>query len=810
MPDLEIRLLGPTTVLLDGEVVALPPSQKTRALLVYLALTPHAVSREGLCGLLWPHADDPRGALRWSLSRLRAAVDQGARPIVKASRRDVALELGATPVDALAAAAAVRELRTCPTEALSAHVRALSAELAADLQLDDSPEFSLWLAAERERFRGLALEARRALIDRLAEQPEAAIPHLRDQVREDPLDEEARARLVRMLGVTGRLDEAEAQVQAAREARRAMGATPSGELGRAWREARGAPQARVAPRPQAPARRESQELVGRGVELSWLLEALGAVLSSGQGRLLLLTGEPGVGKSRLLSALLENARSRGVAVLHGRAHEVELRPYGPWVDALRQLRVLSDPEWLRRLGPLVGEGERESGGKERLYAAMSELVAQLADPGGVVLALDDVHWADEASTALMHFVTRSLLDRPVLTVLIARDGELAEHQALQRGLAGLRRAMPLDTRRLGPLDPEATARLARSVDPNVDARDIHAQSSGNPLLTLELARSGQGGAGQAVGAIIRDRLLALPEEARELLRWAAVLGSAFQVERLARAAPLEAGALVNALGALETHALLVTEEDGLRATFAHDLVWRTVHAELAPAQRRLMHRRVAELLGAEDLRDPEVAAELARHAELAGDASAAARACVLAGQHCVRVFANTEARALAERGLRCAAALRDPEKVERQIELMSVSLTAEPPADVKATLAELDEMGERAVLLGSVAHGRSAYMMASTLRFERNQWASALSDSMRAERIGRLGDASAQVEALGDTARCLLLLERDVPQADAMAREARALARQAGRTPPSVPLSLGMLAAWRGDLQEAVTLLEEA
>ncbi|MCB9798070.1 MAG: hypothetical protein H6741_35785, partial [Alphaproteobacteria bacterium] len=99
---------------------------------------------------------------------------------------------------------------------------------------------------------------------------------------------------------------------------------------------------------------------------------------------------------------------------------------------------------------------------------------------------------------------------------------------------------------------------------------------------------------------------------------------------------------------------------------------------------------------------------------------------------------------------------------------------------------------------------------ASTLRFERNQWTGALLDSRRAERIGRLGDASAQVAALGDTARCLLLLERELPQADAMAREARALARQVGRSTPSVPLSLGMLAAWRGDAEEAWQLLEEA
>ncbi|TNE86095.1 MAG: hypothetical protein EP330_23330 [Deltaproteobacteria bacterium] len=806
---LEIRLIGDTSVARDGESLALPPSQKTRALLAYLVLTRRAQTREHLCDLLWHQADDPRGALRWSLSRLRATLDTKERTWVVANRRDVGLDLDGAHVDALAARDALAEPESLSTEELETHAEALDGELVADLVLDEQPELGLWLAAERERFRGLALLARRTLVDRYADHPEAAIPHARALVRADPLDEEARARLIRLLGATGRLDEAEAQMQAARAARREIGAQSTGEVGRAWKDVRTAPAPRVAPRKVAPGRRDVAGLVGRGPELAWLIESMEAVLGSGHGRVLLMTGEPGVGKSRLLNALLENARSRGVAVLHGRAHEVELRAYGPWVDALRQQPVLGERPWSERLAPLLGGVEPGAGGKEQLFAGVGELVEHLAGEGGVVVALDDVHWADAASTALVHWMVRTLAHRPVLTVLVARGGELAAHEPLQRSLAGLRRDLPLDTRALGPLDVEDTAALVRAIDPEANAGEIHRQSAGNPLLSLELARARQT-RGDGVSAVIRDRLLSIPEDARDLLRWAAVLGSAFDVSRLGAVAPGGADAVVNALGTLQTHALLVDENDGRRVAFAHDLVWRTVYDDLAAGQRRLMHGRVAQVLGEGDLRDPEVAAELARHAELAGDASAAARACVLAGQHCLRVFANTEARALAVRGLRCAAELRDPEKVEREIELETIALAAEPPQDLDATLARLDDLGQRAIDFGSAAHARNAYMTASTLRYERNQWVGALRDSLRAERIGRLADPGARSTALGETARCLILLERDLPQADAMAREARALARTVGRATAAVPLSLGMLATWRGDADEATQLFEES
>src|SRR5512134_2792073 len=167
-------------VVRGGERVELPPSKKTRGLLAYLALSGRPHRRERLCGLLWDVADDPRGALRWSLSRLRAIVDEPDRPRIHTARDSVAFDLGGARADVLALkarcasgleGASVAELRGLAGE--------FRGELLEGLDLGDFLDFQAWCVAEREEARKLQATLLRALVERLAAAPEVALPHAR-------------------------------------------------------------------------------------------------------------------------------------------------------------------------------------------------------------------------------------------------------------------------------------------------------------------------------------------------------------------------------------------------------------------------------------------------------------------------------------------------------------------------------------------------------------------------------------------------------------------------------------------------------
>lgn len=204
-----IRLLGPTEVTRGTRPVPLPRSQKTRALLAYLAVTGRPHRRERLSSMFWDITDDPRGALRWSLSKLRALDDPGA-PRIVADRETVAFVPGDAYIDVLdvrrATAQGIEGLDIPRLEALTSTFRG---GLLDGVELPDFDEFQAWRAAERTALRGIHERLLRELITRLAAHPERATEPARELVRLSPEDERARATLVRLLADAGRRDEAE-------------------------------------------------------------------------------------------------------------------------------------------------------------------------------------------------------------------------------------------------------------------------------------------------------------------------------------------------------------------------------------------------------------------------------------------------------------------------------------------------------------------------------------------------------------------------------------------------------------------------
>jgi pimeloyl-ACP methyl ester carboxylesterase/DNA-binding SARP family transcriptional activator len=209
---LSIRLLGEFQVVRDGTPVALPPSRKTRALLAYLVVTGRRHRRERLCGLLWDVPDDPRGSLRWSLSRLRPLVDRPDREHIVADREFVAFDAKGVSVDLTQVR---RELaggpEALPTERLLDLSAAFGGDFLEGMALPDQQDFEAWLLAERDGARRTRASLLSALLPRLMATPEKAIPHARHLVEADPWSLGAHVSLLECLVRTGRREEAELQ-----------------------------------------------------------------------------------------------------------------------------------------------------------------------------------------------------------------------------------------------------------------------------------------------------------------------------------------------------------------------------------------------------------------------------------------------------------------------------------------------------------------------------------------------------------------------------------------------------------------------
>jgi tetratricopeptide (TPR) repeat protein len=392
--------------------------------------------------------------------------------------------------------------------------------------------------------------------------------------------------------------------------------------------------------------------VGRTRELNGLEAALGEA-ADGHGSLQLVTGEPGIGKTRLMSELAQLARERGIRAVAGRCwEEGGAPPYWPWIQVVRALG--GDLEQLAG-GGLRSEAARAvvpGGDRIRLFDAVARFLADET----LLVTLDDVHAGDEPSLLLLRYLGDALAQSHVLLVASYRETEprvrdLGEAFA---ELARVGRRVPL--RGLSTTDIGAyleTVTGARPA-PGVVAR-LHEITGGNPFFAGEIVRLVS--AEQALDDTIKDPFLRIPEEVRTLirrrvahlsteavatLRIAAVIGREFDLPLLERTSRLSPARLLDVLG--EAVAVgVVTEASRHRYAFAHELVRETLYDDLPPARRVALHRDVGHLLEAayaDDL-DPH-RSEIARHLYL-GDGDRALEHLILAGERAARLFAYEEA-----------------------------------------------------------------------------------------------------------------------------------------------------------------------
>ncbi|HKE10553.1 MAG TPA: BTAD domain-containing putative transcriptional regulator [Myxococcota bacterium] len=494
-----------------------------------------------------------------------------------------------------------------------------------------------WAQVEIARLEEMRLAAVEELIERRIELGEAGqlVPELEARVREHPLRERLWSQLMLTLY---RCDRQADALDAFRHARQAL----VDELGiEPTRRLRELEQAILRQDPaldpvEAPSTANAQggAFVGRERELEELCAGLDDAFRS-RGRLFLLQGEPGIGKSRLAAELIGRARARGASVLIGRCWEAGGAPaFWPWVQSLRSLvddvetARLRDhlssgafevaqllPELRGRFPELTEPLPVESeGARFRLFEAVTSFLRNAAKERPILLLLDDLHAADEPSLILLQFLARELADSRLLILAAYRDLDPTLREPLVDTLAELEREP--QTRRIilsGLAKPEVAQYIELvSGQPPSDGvvAVIDEQAEGNPFFLGEIARllMAEGELARAAGRelvispsardVITRRLRRLSEECNAILGLASVLGREFGVEELSRLAGLSHD---DVLALLEEAIVEMVVSDAPKSTggrlrFRHVLIRDALYAELGPARRASLHRRAGEAL----------------------------------------------------------------------------------------------------------------------------------------------------------------------------------------------------------------------
>ncbi len=770
-------ILGPLAVERDGRPLDLG-RYKQRALLIALLVDANdVVPVDRLLEWLWPgdHAPAAAATLHSYVSRLRRSLEPERAPRATASL------LVTRPPGYL--------LRVDPDQVDALRFKRLAEQGQLALERGDPGQGSVLLREALGLWRGRALadvvfeEAARPEVTRLetlrlgavANRIDAdlalgrhleVVAELRQLVAEQPLHERFRAQLMLALYRSGQQAEALEQYRQGREVLASeFGLEPGPALQRLEMKI-------LAQRPeldwrfqQPPAAPPSSEgaaeagippLVGRDAELATIDGALTAA-QGGQGRVLLVTGEPGSGRTRLLEELAGRAAASGFEVAQGQCYEGDGAPaFWPWSQILREVvRAASDTELQKaaglearqvaRLVPdlavrlpgtvALGPPSNREPDRFRLYDAVSVFLARFSARQPLLLLLDDLHRADTASLRLLLMLAKEARRARLVIAAAYHEAEARGSRPLAEVLAGLAREPGVERLALHGLDlPAVAAYLAGALgQPAAEveelARQVHRRSGGNPFFVAELVRLQTDGSGgpvpssvpRGVSDVIRRRVQHLPADADEVLAAAAVAshgassqgqdgaGFEFTVGLVQGCCQLPGEQVIEVLDAAAAAGLL-DEETGVagRYRFTQELVRETLYEQLPSALRMRLHALVGELLEDAPLEPAERELRLAHHFCLAAPVGTADKAVAHTRQAASQALgrrAYAEAVALLERAVEAteAAAFGDDDACcDLLVDLGHARQLADDPEGARAALRAAAALARRIGALGKL------------------------------------------------------------------------------------------------------------
>jgi DNA-binding SARP family transcriptional activator len=669
---LQVRLLGAVEIILDSRRLRAFNSIRLQRFLALIVLRSYPQHRSRLASELWPDSDEPqaRTNLRKLLHDFRHSLpDIGEFVDIDNN--------------------AVRWIATGPSEVDVLRFQDAMAsgdfELAACLYSGDLLPacYDDWVLDERAKLRAQAYGALVRLTEEATRRDDhkAAIRHTQRIIDLEPTDEAAvRIQMEAHLALGDRAAALRSYHRYAEVLERDLAVAPGEAIRAMYQQLRAGTLHRdEAQGKDLPVARSP--FVGRDLEWTQLYEAWNTA-QQGRAHLLLVTGEPGIGKSRLALELGRRVRAEGHVVPSARAYEAAGRlPWGPVVDLLRSDALRShidtlDTVWRVELARLLPElrdvpqpSERSPSGdlaqRHRLFDAVARAIVAGDRPR--LMIIDDLQWCDAETIELIGFVIRSRQTAPVFIVGTVRWEEIPQHHPLVGLVDALSHDQAVTIVPLDRLDEATTAELAArlravdAIDPELAAR-LWSETEGNPLFVIEAIRAGISSDGSqavltpTIRAVLRARLGQLTDGARRLAEVAAVIGRPFSVGLLVSATGTAERELVDHLDELWRRRII--REQGLTYDFSHDKLRAIALEMVSPARRRQLHRAVAEAIAVEFHSDIDATSpQLAAHYDQAGMVEPAIAAYRVAGGRAVAVSALEEAVTMFQRALALLAEL---------------------------------------------------------------------------------------------------------------------------------------------------------
>jgi DNA-binding SARP family transcriptional activator/predicted ATPase len=771
---LRLRLLGNFSLSSSDDAPIDISSTRLQSLLAYLALhRGTGQTRQQLSFLFWPDSpeDQARNNLRQLVHQLRRAWGGCDRwlslgPSRLAWRPDLSVDVDVEAFEgAVAKADAAERVHDAPA------LRAVMVQALGEYGGDLLPGcYEDWINSDRERLR----QAYARVLDRVISQCEdqgdyeSAIEHAQQRLRHDPLDEHSYRRLMHLHVLNDdRISALRVYHACMSMLEREFSVRPSRATRQAYADLRRVDDPPVSKSVEPPTPAAAAPLIGRTRHWDQLQDFWRAACA-GSPRFVVLSGEAGIGKTRLAEELLAWASRQGIVTAGSRAYAAEGRlafaPVADWLrsTALRAASLRIDAATLSEVARVVPEllSERpdvrqppplgEPWQRPQFFQSLARAVLSTDQP--LLLLLDDLQWCDQDTLEWLHYLLHFSSDASLLIVGTLRVDQVGRQHQLASLLTDLRSGGQVIELDIGPLDASETAELGmhlagRALDAD-EARHLYEETEGQPLFVVETVRArlaptdgysapeSQPGSADSpkaanagrlpprVQAVIAARLAQLSDTARDTVRLAATIGRDFTLDLLIEASDRDADSLVGTLDELWQRRI-VRERGGAAYDFSHDKIREVAYTDMSAARRSMLHRRVAQALERLESVDVDaVSAQLAMHYAQGGLPAQAVPHYQRAATHAQRLYASAEAIQLLRKGLTLLAALppsreRDLQELELQTALGTslVAITFYGSSEVMSVYRRCQELcrrlGQRpsppvlrGLAIAAVAHSR--------------------------------------------------------------------------------------------------------